>query len=315
MKQSTLGTIALSDLCSQLVAHLESIHMMPRTISNYNVVMRKLQQFAEKRGANYYSDELINSFIQEKGVRERFNDPGHMYYRTCRMIQDLAQGSVPRQSYSRHSTAIALSFAWDDCVNKYKSFLSSRLQSSVTIKTKLERLKSFFLFLMKAKVLSLDDLNPLAITDFIYHASQTYKPIYKYNLLQSLKDFLLFLHSASLVTSNYGLLLSSLPNPGHSALPTPYSIDEIRTILGSVDRSTLMGKRDFAIIQMIAQTGIRAIDVANLKLENICPDSHEIRFVQHKTGRMLSLALTDDLSTSLYDYLLSASSFSTPMSR
>jgi len=312
MKQSTLDPIILSDLCSQLIAHLESIHMMPRTIDNYKVVLRKMQLFAEERDKGLYCEELINDFIHENGFQERASDPGHMYYRTCRMLHDLARGSIPRHYYSRHNTTIPLPAPWNASIEEYKSFLNSKHQSLSTIKTKLSRLKDFFLFLMRTDILTPAKLHPAVITDFIRYASQTYKPIYRYNLLQSLKDFLSFLYSSSLVSDNYALLLSSLPDPRNSVLPTSYSPEEIRLILGSVDRNTLMGKRDFAVIQMIAQTGIRAIDIANLKLEDICPSSREIQFLQNKTKKRLHLPLTDEMCFSLYDYLSSRVDYQCP---
>jgi len=73
-----------------------------------------------------------------------------------------------------------------------------------------------------------------------------------------------------------------------------------------------MGKRDFAVIQMIAQTGIRAIDIANLKLEDICPSSREIQFLQNKTKKRLHLPLTDEMCFSLYDYLSSRVDYQCP---
>ena len=312
MEESTLGSIFLTDLCNQLVAHLQSINMMPRTICNYKTVLRRIQKFARERNEDFYCKKLVNDFIQENGFQERANDPGHMYYRACRMLHDLAQGLKPNHYYARHEDTIHLSDAWRTSIQQYKNFLSLKHQSSSTIKTKLKRMKGFFIFLMKADISAPAGLHPIAVTDFIRYADQVHKPIYKYNVLQTLKDFLLFLHSSSLTFENYALLLSSLRDPSDSVLPASYSPEEIKKILNSIDRATLLGKRNFTIIQMIAQTGIRAIDIANLRLDNICSTSREIQFTQHKTKRKLHLPLTDELYFSLYDYLSSRKEYQSP---
>lgn len=277
--------------------------MMPRTIDNYKTVLHKLQRFSVERGENIYSRELIDTFISENGFQERKNDPGHMYYRTCQILNDLASGNVPGHSYSRHPVMSTISDDWKLSIECYKNSLTSKNQSLSTIKTKLERLKDFFLFLMQRDILTPVQLKSEIVTGFIDYAGQHYKAIYRYNLFQSLKDYLSFLYSTFLLPTNYALLLYSLPDPSSSVLPSFYSPEEIQRVLCSVDRNTFMGKRDFAIIQMIAQTGIRAADMADLKIGDLCPNSSEIIFQQHKTKKWLRLPLTDELWFSLYDYL------------
>lgn len=312
MMQSTLNPILLTNLCNQLITHLESIHMSQRTIYNYELVLRKVQYFATKRGESEYCEELINEFIYENGFQERSGDPGHMYFRTCQMLHDLARGSTPSHSYARHRTKNSLSAEWNIILENYERHLDLKHQSPSTIKTKLGRLKDFFLFLMREDILTPEVLHPAAITGFIHFTSQLYKPIYRYNMLQSLKDFLSFLYSSSFIPRDYALLLSPLPDPKDSVLPTFYSPDEIRAVLSSIDRNTFMGKRDFAIVQMIAQTGIRAVDTANLKLGDINLVFRKIQFLQHKTKKWLHLPLTEELFFSLYDYLSSRENYQCP---
>jgi site-specific recombinase XerD len=225
------------------------------------------------------------------------------------LLHDIARGATPSHSYARRDTSIQLSSIWNASAEEYKDFLNAKNQSYDTVRTKLSRIKDFFAFLMQSEIFTPAELHPSAISDFIRRVAQTHKPIYRYNMLQSLKDFLSFLYSSSHISNNYALLLSPLPDPSDSVLPTTYSVEEIRAILSSVDRNTLMGKRDFAIIQIIAQTGIRAIDVANLKLEDICTEPCELRFLQHKTKRRLQLPMTDELKFSLYDYLRSRENY------
>ena len=51
-------------------------------------------------------------------------------------------------------------------------------------------------------------------------------------------------------------------------------------------------------------TGLRAIDIARLKLSDIDWQRGEIKIVQSKTGNSLSLPLTKDVGESLQDYIL-----------
>jgi integrase len=52
------------------------------------------------------------------------------------------------------------------------------------------------------------------------------------------------------------------------------------------------------------QTGLRAVDIANLKRQDIDWRAKEIRIIQHKTGRPLSLLLPTETGNAIADYLL-----------
>ncbi|MCM1062015.1 MAG: tyrosine-type recombinase/integrase [Eubacterium sp.] len=74
-------------------------------------------------------------------------------------------------------------------------------------------------------------------------------------------------------------------------------------ILDSVDRSTALGKRNYAILLIAARLGIRATDIRNLKFDNLNWQTGEIRLVQHKTQNELVLPLTEEIGSAIIDYL------------
>lgn len=79
---------------------------------------------------------------------------------------------------------------------------------------------------------------------------------------------------------------------------------EISKVLDSIDKNLPLGKRNYAIILLGIVTGLRAIDIAKLKLSNIDWIKGEIAIVQRKTGKDLILPLTEDVGEAIKDYLL-----------
>lgn len=61
-----------------------------------------------------------------------------------------------------------------------------------------------------------------------------------------------------------------------------FSAVEIERLLDAPDVGTPIGKRDYAIMLLAAQTGLRACDIVNLKREDIDWRAREIRIVQQK---------------------------------
>lgn len=83
-----------------------------------------------------------------------------------------------------------------------------------------------------------------------------------------------------------------------------FTEDELEHLLEHPDRTTAIGKRDYAIMVLAAQSGLRACDVVRLELGSIDWRTREIRLVQHKTGEPLSLPLEAESGNAIADYIL-----------
>lgn len=83
-----------------------------------------------------------------------------------------------------------------------------------------------------------------------------------------------------------------------------FSIEEENAILNAIDITTSMGKRDNAILTLAKCTGLRKIDIVNLKLTDIKWDDTEIHIIQNKTQKPLILPLVIEVGNALEDYIL-----------
>ncbi|WP_304634847.1 site-specific integrase, partial [uncultured Oscillibacter sp.] len=83
-----------------------------------------------------------------------------------------------------------------------------------------------------------------------------------------------------------------------------FTESELEHLLEHPDRFTAIGKRDYAMMVLAAQSGLRACDVVRLKLDSIDWRTREIRLVQHKTGEPLSLPLEAESGNAIADYIL-----------
>lgn len=86
-------------------------------------------------------------------------------------------------------------------------------------------------------------------------------------------------------------------------IPSAYSRDDVMKLLAQVDRNNPVGKRDYAILLLIARLGLRSGDVVNLKSNNINWEENRLSLTQHKTGRPLTLPLLEDVGLAIIDYL------------
>jgi len=88
-----------------------------------------------------------------------------------------------------------------------------------------------------------------------------------------------------------------------AGVPRAISEDEARKTLAGIDRTTPLGRRDFAIIMLLHTYGVRGGQVRALRLQDIEWRDNRIRFPAAKGGKEIVVPLTDEVGDSLLDYL------------
>jgi len=80
--------------------------------------------------------------------------------------------------------------------------------------------------------------------------------------------------------------------------------DELTAVLEQIDRSTAVGKRDYALLILAASTGLRTRDIANIQLKDINWLQNEIHLIQGKNQNPIHLPLYKSVGTAIADYIL-----------
>ena len=86
-------------------------------------------------------------------------------------------------------------------------------------------------------------------------------------------------------------------------LPRALPWETVRTLLRSIDRTSAMGLRDYAMFLLIATYGLRASEVVAITLDDFCWRQGRLRIHQRKTSSTLELPLTNEVSTALVKHL------------
>jgi len=86
-------------------------------------------------------------------------------------------------------------------------------------------------------------------------------------------------------------------------IPTTWTQDDVNKILSCVDIANPVGKRDYAMILLVARLGIRVSDLIRLRFDDIKWEQNCIHIVQYKTNEPLVLPLFEDVGNSIIDYI------------
>jgi site-specific recombinase XerD len=118
-----------------------------------------------------------------------------------------------------------------------------------------------------------------------------------------LRSFLKFLATEGKIPPGLEEHIESPRQYRGEQLPRALPWDDVRRLLRSVDRSTSKGRRDYAMLLLMATYGLRVGEVARLELDDIAWRSQHISIPRPKVGTPLLLPLTDEIASALLDYL------------
>ncbi len=88
-----------------------------------------------------------------------------------------------------------------------------------------------------------------------------------------------------------------------AGLPRGIDWNDVLRVLGAMPREDAAGRRDYAIVILLATYGLRAGDVATLRLDEVHWRDSKIAFRMVKNGRHLALPLIHAVGDALADYI------------
>lgn len=118
-----------------------------------------------------------------------------------------------------------------------------------------------------------------------------------------LKKLHWFLYISEILKEDFHRTFSFV-TPTEYKIKKPADSHEVAQVLSVIDRTTAIGKRDYAVILLATVTGLRSIDIVELTFDEIDWINGEIIITQSKTGNQVALPLTKDVGTALEDYIL-----------
>lgn len=195
-----------------------------------------------------------------------------------------------------------ISECYNDLIANYTNYLKSLNLKDNTISSNLVLLKKILNYLTKNN-LTIYTFNNESIVNFVDTNSTGLSSAYKSSSMFSIRRIINYLHEFYNYNTSGNELFPVIKTNKRDKLLSFYSLDEIKKIICSINRNTTKGKRDFAIILLLAETGIRSGDLVRLKFKNVHWDSNYIEFIQQKTKKYNQVAIGDELKYAIIDYL------------
>lgn len=297
--------VKISDLCQQLEQAFLEYGYSQDSMYRYRKIFKELCDFA---GEEYYSSEVCSDFLTEKfKITGSFVEKGkhskkQMYYlRAMRTLTDYHNfGTIFRRK--EISELIIWPVMFRKPMENYVNQLVVRGVSQRHVRTTELLVKDFILYLNTISINDFENVKPEHVSGFI-SSLVGYAPQTVAGRISMLRGLFRYLYLYEYISYPLAETLPKVFTFARTSLPTIWTAEDVEKILKAVDRGNPTGKRNYAMILLIARLGLRIGDVRNLKLCDINWNNSQIEITQNKTLELLTLPLMEDVGWAIIDYL------------
>jgi site-specific recombinase XerD len=149
---------------------------------------------------------------------------------------------------------------------------------------------------------NLSHLRAPDLTGFVRHQAHKLSPGCAQLLVTALRSFLRYLRYQGKITSDLAACVPTVARWSFAALPKFLPAGTVQKVLDRNDRRTPLGRRNHAILLLLARLGLRACEIVALNLEDIDWENARIT-IRSKGGRWAQLPLPIDVGEALALYL------------
>lgn len=150
---------------------------------------------------------------------------------------------------------------------------------------------------------SLFRLSAKLIHDYIIKTSQPLHRVSKKHVTSSIRSFLRFAHIKGYLKKNLVEAVPVIATRKLDRLPQTIAWSDTQKLLKMPNRKTHIGRRDFAVLSLLINYGVRIGQVTTLKLHDIHWSEGVICFAASKHSNALRLPLHKKVANALLDYI------------
>ena len=297
----------LDDVIAKTMDALTATGLQYGSLQCYWKFFVQIKKFSyEVHGTRMYDPAVIEQYLQWKKEQYDSGENGRgMYTQACRAMKILVEyacGGVITAKYDRKGTPFQLQETFENMLQEYLCERQFQENTRADVSWAIRR---FLDYLEKSGHYSLDCINEEHVRKYLIAMSDRLSRGSLKNMICYLKAFAEFAYRKEYVSFDMTPLLSIKIRRPNKIYPI-LTDSELERILAQVDTTTILGKRDMAMLQIAITTGLRSIDIVNLQLQDIDWMRGEIRLIQRKTLIPVILPLMQEAGAAIKEYILHA---------
>jgi len=294
-------------LVSNALSYLENqLFYALSTVDDYRKIWKQIRNFMALNGIKRYTPDVGIQVIKHK-----FNDRSveelsqykRGFIKSILMLSEFQETCHIKILPRPRKKPIIFSGPIGEIISDFLDYKRVEERLSINrIHCYQRNLSRFQNYCNENTICSINDINLVVILRFLSELDcRKETPIYI--VISALRGFMKYAFDEKLLATDYSQKIPRYKSVIQPKLPSTYAKEEIEKLISTVERSSPIGKRNYAIILVAARLGLRASDISKLKFENLHWNTSTIEIEQFKTGKELVLPLLPDVGNAIIDYL------------
>lgn len=300
-----MGQIKLEEVIKQALSLMKGLGVSESNLHvTRTVYFRWIQKYFYASGEPMFNMDLLDRYQEYQKNRLKRREIGINRYtvlvRAAKILKEVSQTGTLQWRVYGSGPVFKVNSYFNNCVNTFLNTLNKGPTTKRHTDSKIRRLLSFLEGRGKTDFSTFTSADLTDFLEYIY-------PFHKGDMghtVHSLRIFIKFLVDTGILADTFLNVPLQKPAASRKHVAPCFTHDEVQIIMNHVDTNSPTGKRDYAILHLASHTGLRGIDIANLKLKDIDWANDEINIVQKKTGGYISLPLEPDTGNAIVEYIL-----------
>jgi site-specific recombinase XerD len=191
----------------------------------------------------------------------------------------------------------------EQCLQAYERYLrEERVLAEATIVNYVPVIDQFLQDCFGTGPVKLSSLQAKDVVQFVQRQARRLHLKRAKLLTTALRSFLQYARYRGEIRLDLATAVPTVANWSMPSIPRGIAPDQVRQLLSQIDRSTAVGRRDYAILLLLARLGLRSGEVTYLELEDIDWTAGCLS-VHGKSGRRTQLPMPKDVGDAIVAYL------------
>ena len=297
MKKNQLLLETLLELC---YSSFKEYEFSEGTIKRYKGKLRELILFMNERDLPSYNESIGEAFIQYVISKKTLAD---YTIKTFKRTIYFLNRVLNREPYSpkKKSRTYPMPGSIGELANKFFEKFQIEIRPAERTIYQYKAALSYFSVIMNSNKVRIDTLSESVLLTFIDRVAPTQTHIYT-----PIRRFLNYLYEEKYKERDLSVVFPIIKPHRGEKIPSFYTPEEINKIESVVERTSAIGKRNYAMLLLASRLGLRASDIRTLQFSNIDRDKNMICLEQYKTKRDIDLPLLLDVGEAIIDYIINA---------
>jgi site-specific recombinase XerD len=280
------------------ITQLQKQGYQPKTVRQHLCLFARFNCWLKRtdRGLCDLNEEIVNRFLRRRCARRKWQ------WKDRSALHRLL--NILREAHMTPATEKILPTPAQRLAQQYRCYLlKERGCSTDTLENYGRHVDRFVVERFGTGPVSRSQLRAQDVIAFVQSGARQLSRGHASQRVTALRSFLRFLHYRGHITTDLAAAVPAVAHWRMTGIPKHLSSMSVQKVLDRCDQTTAFGRRNYAILLLMARLGLRGGEIVNLLLEDLDWETAQLTVHSKKSHSWTRLPMPGDVGKAVARYL------------